>query len=42
VKNDYKFFDAITGGKDPLAQGRSFRMTLQPFEVKVLNALPKE
>jgi hypothetical protein len=25
-----------------LAQGRSFRMTLQPFEVKVLNALPKE
>jgi len=41
VKNDYRFYDAKTGSKEILAQGQSFRITLQPFEVKVLNALPK-
>lgn len=41
IKNDYRFFDAKKGSKDPLTTGRSFRITLQPFEVKVLNAIPK-
>lgn len=41
IKNDYRFFDAKKGSKDPLAKGRSFRITLQPFEVKILNAIPK-
>ena len=41
VKNKYIFYDAKKGGRDQLAQGRSFRISLQPFEVKVFNALPK-
>jgi hypothetical protein len=41
IKSEYRFFDAKTGVNDPLAQGRSCGITLQPFEVKVLNALPK-
>ena len=41
IKNDYRFIDAKTKGNSPLATGRSFRITLQPFEVKILNAFPK-
>ena len=41
IKSNYRFFDAKTGNKDPVVQGRSFMITLQPFEVKVLNALPE-
>ena len=41
IKSNYRFFDAKTGDRDPLVQGRSFMITLQPFEVIVLNALPK-
>jgi hypothetical protein len=41
IKNDYRFYDAKTGSKEILAQGQSFTIILQPFEVKVLNALPK-
>lgn len=42
VKNEFVFYDAKTGSKEPLIQGNSFSITLQPFEVKVLNALPKK
>jgi hypothetical protein len=41
IKSDYRFIDAKKEGNDPLATGRSFRITLQPFEVKILNALPR-
>ncbi len=41
VKSDYRFFDTKTDGEELLSKGRSFRITLQPFEVKVLNALSK-
>jgi hypothetical protein len=40
VKSDFRFIDAKTGG-NALASGRSFTITLKPFEVKVLNALPE-
>ena len=45
VKNEYVFYDAkkgINSEEQTLAQGKSFLITLQPFEVKVLNALPKK
>jgi hypothetical protein len=42
AKNDYLFYNAITADKQPLAEGKSFQIDLKPFEVKVLNALPKE
>jgi len=46
AKNEFLFYDAkmstTTGNKQPLAQGRSFRITLKPLEVKVFNALLKE
>ena len=45
VKNEYLFYDArtlnATGVKQAFARGRTFSITLQPFEVKVLNALPE-
>ena len=44
VSDDYIFYDAVKAGADktnqPLARGKSFRVTMQPFEVKVFNALP--
>ena len=40
IKSDYRFTDAKTEDKNAIATGRSFRITLQPFEVKILNALP--
>jgi hypothetical protein len=45
VKNNYIFYDAKAGTidkKQGLAQGESFLITLQPFEVKVMNALPEK
>jgi hypothetical protein len=43
MSDKYVFYDARTAGsagiKQPLAQGRTFRITLLPFEVLVLNAL---
>lgn len=40
---DYMFYDARTGERNqPLAQGRSFRVVLEPFEVKVLDAVPAQ
>jgi hypothetical protein len=41
IKSDYRFYDAKTKGNSPLTTGKSFNITLQPFEVKILNALPK-
>jgi hypothetical protein len=45
VSDKYFFYDAgtirATGKKQTLAQGKSFRITLQPFEVKVFNAIPQ-
>lgn len=41
IKSDYRFTDAKTKGNNAVATGRSFRITLQPFEVKILNALTK-
>ena len=41
IKSDYRFNDAKALGNGPLATGRSFRITLQPFEVKILNAIPR-
>jgi hypothetical protein len=44
VKSDFIFYDARTAKTDnkklPLAQGRSFQITLEPFEVKVFDAMP--
>lgn len=40
VKNDYSFFDARIGSRQSLPQNKIFQVTLQPFEVKILNALP--
>jgi hypothetical protein len=42
IKDDYLFYDAKTESKEPLMQGKSFRITLQPFEVKVYNASQKK
>ena len=42
AKNDYSFYNAVAIDKQPVACGKSFRFNLKPFEVKVLNALPKE
>lgn len=45
-KDEFQFFDAKTGNpkgnRQPVAQGRSFNITLQPFEVKVFDVLPKK
>lgn len=45
-KNEYVFYDVksgkATGNKQPVAQTGSFQINLQPFEVKVLDALLKE
>ena len=45
IKSDYSFYDAITaktGLKDKLvAIGGIFKLTLQPFEVKVMDAVRK-
>jgi hypothetical protein len=35
----YEFYDAITKIKKPVATSRSLNIKLQPFEVKVFNAL---
>jgi hypothetical protein len=38
---EYNFFDVRTeNGLQPIAKGSSFQLELQPFEVKVLNAIP--
>jgi hypothetical protein len=46
VKSEYLFYDAKTGitpgNKQPVAQGGSFSIALQPLEVKVFDALLKE
>lgn len=46
VKNEFVFNDARSVGskndRKTLAQGRSFRITLQPFEVKVFDGFPKK
>jgi hypothetical protein len=45
VKSNYIFYDAkkaVTGKKQSLAHGESFLITLQPFEVKVMNAQPEK
>jgi hypothetical protein len=42
IKKDYLFYDAKTGSKEPLMQGKSFSISLQPFEVKVYNSLQKK
>lgn len=42
MENAYSFYNAKSDSKDPLVEGESFKITLQPFEVKVLNALPKK
>ena len=43
--DEYFFYDALTfstGTKElALAKGKSFNITLQPFEVKVFNAIPQ-
>ncbi len=42
--DDYIFFNAVKAGADktnqPLARGKSFRITMQSYEVKVFNAVP--
>jgi hypothetical protein len=38
VKNEFFFYDVISGSTEPVAKGSSFSITLQPFEVKVLDA----
>jgi hypothetical protein len=38
--NDFQFFDARAENSQPVAKGKSFRITLKPFEVKVLDAVP--
>ncbi len=44
VTDDYLFFDAVKTGADkinqPVARGKSVRLRLQPFELKVFNAVP--
>lgn len=45
VKSNYIFYDAkkaVTGKKQSLAHSESFLITLQPFEVKVMNAQPEK
>ena len=37
---NYEFFDARTANSQPLEHGKSFRITLNPFEVKVFDAIP--
>ena len=43
IRDKYLFYDAreisTTGEKQTIAQGQSFRITLQPFEVKIFNAV---
>jgi len=41
-KSDFLFYDAKTIGQKPVAQGKSVFFNMKPFEVKVMNALPKE
>jgi|WetSurMetagenome_2_1015567.scaffolds.fasta_scaffold03853_3 hypothetical protein len=45
MSDDYFFYDARTlspsGKKHVLAHSKTFRVTLQPFEVKVYNAVPR-
>lgn len=41
-KNGYLFFDVISESKNPLAHGKFLNITLNPFEVKVLNAFPEK
>jgi hypothetical protein len=45
VGKNYYFYDAraikANGEKQTIAQGNSFRITLQPFEVKVFDAIPQ-
>jgi hypothetical protein len=39
----YQFFDARSDNSgEPIAQGQSFRIDLEPYQVKVLNAVPLE
>jgi len=44
ITSDFIFYDARPANRDnkklPLAQGRSFQVTLEPFEVKVFDAIP--
>lgn len=46
VSDEYLFYEtrkvSANGGRKELAQGKSFKITLQPFEVKVFDALLKE
>jgi hypothetical protein len=42
AKNDYMFYNAKAPNKQPVAHGKLFHITLQPFEVKVLNASMKK
>lgn len=39
-KEGYRFYNERTGSRQPVASGKSFSLTLKPFEVLVLNALP--
>jgi len=41
TKTEYNFFDVrVDKGWQPVTSGRSFQIDLEPFEVKVLNAVP--
>lgn len=40
-KIDFVFYNAKASSQTPVAQGKSVYFNLKPFEVKVLNALPK-
>jgi len=42
AKDDYLFYDAKTGSKEPAMKGSFFDITLQPFEVKVYDSLQKK
>lgn len=40
ANGNYEFFDARTAKSQPLEHGKTFRITLKPFEVKVFDAIP--
>jgi len=42
TEHNYLFYDAKRDANQPIFQGSSFEITLQPFEVKVFDAFPKK